>query len=188
EPAGADAPPRGPDALTAWDDPPAVQDARTTGGGRRGPDIAGRCGNMEKEMGRRLTRPRCSQRPRAWRAAPAALLSCGLALPLAVAAQTRPWPYERPPRPLPARSVQFPPYEIDTLPNGLQVIVVRHHEQPAVSMRLLIRAGTASDPPGKLGLVHELASLLDQGTETQSASALNDTIDFIGGAMGAGAS
>jgi len=139
-------------------------------------------------MGRRLTRPRCSQRPRAWRAAPAALLSCGLALPLAVAAQTRPWPYERPPRPLPARSVQFPPYEIDTLPNGLQVIVVRHHEQPAVSMRLLIRAGTASDPPGKLGLVHELASLLDQGTETQSASALNDTIDFIGGAMGAGAS
>ena len=101
--------------------------------------------------------------------------------------QTPPWPSERPPRPLPARDVKFPPYQIQTLPNGLQVVVVLHHEQPAVSMRLLIRAGSASDPKGKMGLVHELASLLDQGTETKSATQLNDEIDFIGGAMGAGA-
>ena len=86
-----------------------------------------------------------------------------------------------------ARDVKFPPYQIQTLPNGLQVVVVLHHEQPAVSMRLLIRAGSASDPKGKLGLVHELASLLDQGTETKSAGELADAIDFIGGAMGAGA-
>jgi zinc protease len=102
-------------------------------------------------------------------------------------AQTRPWPSERPPRPLAARDVKFPPYQIQTLPNGLQVVAVLHHEQPAVSMRLLIRAGSASDPKGKLGLVHELASLLDQGTETKSASDLADAIDFIGGAMGTGA-
>src|SRR5262245_61497032 len=31
------------------------------------------------------------------------------------------------------------------------------------------------------------SSLLDQGTKTKSASELNDEIDFIGGAMGAGA-
>jgi zinc protease len=97
------------------------------------------------------------------------------------------WPSERPPRPLPARDVKFPPYEIQTLPNGLKVVVVLHHEQPVVSTRLLIRAGSASDPKGKLGLVHELASLLDQGTETKSAGELADSIDFIGGAMGAGA-
>ncbi len=103
------------------------------------------------------------------------------------AAQGRPWPSERPPRPLAAREVRFPPYEMRTLPNGLQVITVLHHEQPAVSMRLLIRTGSASDPKNKLGLVNELASLLDQGTETRSASQLNDEIDFIGGAMGAGA-
>jgi zinc protease len=102
-------------------------------------------------------------------------------------AQTRAWPSERPPRPLPARDVRFPPYQIQTLPNGLQVVVVLHHEQPAVSMRLLIRAGSASDPKGKLGLAHELASLLDQGTETKSAGELADAIDSIGGAMGAGA-
>ena len=90
----------------------------------------------------------------------------------ALAAQTpqvRPWPSERPPRPLAARDVKFPPYQIQTLPNGLQVVAVLHHEQPAVSMRLLIRAGSALDPKGKLGLAHEVASLLDQGTETRSA-------------------
>jgi zinc protease len=103
------------------------------------------------------------------------------------AAQSRPWPSERPPRPLPARDVKFPPYQLQTLPNGLQVVAVLHHEQPAVSMRLLIRAGSASDPKNKLGLVHELASLLDQGTESKSAGELNDAIDSIGGATGAGA-
>jgi zinc protease len=95
------------------------------------------------------------------------------------------WPAERPPRPLPARDVKFPPYQIQTLPNGLKVVVVLHHEQPAISTRLLVRAGSASDPNDKLGLVHELASLLDQGTETKSAGELADGIDFIGGAMGA---
>ena len=101
---------------------------------------------------------------------------CGLAVFVAslsaaclLGAQARDWPSERPPRPLPARDSKFPPYQIQTLPNGLQVMAILHHEQPAVSMRLLIRAGTASDPKGKLGLVHELASLLDQGTESKSA-------------------
>ena len=62
-----------------------------------------------------------------------------------VSAQTR-WPSESPPRPLPAREVKFPPYQVQTLPNGLQVVAVLHHEQPAVTMRLLVRAGTSSDP------------------------------------------
>jgi zinc protease len=73
------------------------------------------------------------------------------------------------------------------LSNGLKVVVVLHHEQPAVSMRLIVRVGSASDPPGKLGLAHELASLLDQGTETKSAGELAEAIDFIGGEMSAGA-
>ena len=107
---------------------------------------------------------------------------CGLA-----SAQTRPWPSERPPQPLPAREIKFPPYEIQTLPNGLQVVAVLHHEQPVVTMRLLVRSGTAHDPKEKLGLAHLAASLLDQGTKTKSAEEMNDAVDFIGGAMGAGA-
>ena len=102
------------------------------------------------------------------------LCLCGLLLVLvcgAAAAQTRDreWPTETPPRPLPARDSKFPPYELQTLTNGLQVVAILHHEQPAVTMRLLIRAGTSSDPKGKLGLAHLVASLLDQGTKSKSA-------------------
>ena len=52
----------------------------------------------------------------------------------------------RPPRPLPPQEFKFPPYEIRTLANGMQVMAILHHEQPAVTMRLLTRAGAAQDP------------------------------------------
>src|SRR5215216_2707655 len=96
------------------------------------------------------------------------------------------WPVERPPRPLTARDVTFPPYEIRTLANGMQVIIVLHHEQPAVTMRLLVRAGAAQDPDKKRGVASLVASLLDQGTTTKSAQQIADQIDSIGGAMSTG--
>jgi zinc protease len=102
-------------------------------------------------------------------------------------AQTRDWPSEGPPRPLAARDVKFPPYEIRTLANGMQVVVVLHHEQPAVSIRLLVRAGAAQDPKGKGGVATLTAALLDQGTTTKSAQEIADTIDYLGGSMGTGA-
>ena len=104
----------------------------------------------------------------------------------AASAQVPNWPSERPPRPLPARDVNFPPYEMRTLPNGMQVIIVLHHEQPAVSMRLLVRAGSVQDLPGKAGVANLAASLLDQGTTSKTAQQIADQIDFIGGALGTG--
>ena len=104
-----------------------------------------------------------------------------------VSAQSSAWPAESPPRPLAAREVRFPPYQIRTLPNGLQVVAVLHHEQPIVSMRMIVRAGGALDPKDKFGLADLTASLLTQGTETQSATELNEAVDFIGGVMSAGA-
>ena len=96
------------------------------------------------------------------------------------------WPTERPPRPLAARSVNFPPYEVRTLRNGMQVIAVLHHEQPAVSMRLLIRAGAVQDPANKVGVATLTASLLDRGTQSKTAEEIADEIDFIGGALATG--
>jgi zinc protease len=110
-----------------------------------------------------------------------------LTLSTAASAQTLDWPSERPPRPLPAREVSFPPYQMRTLPNGLQVIAVSHHEQPAVSLRLIVRAGGAQDPANKPGVAYVAASLLDQGTTTKNAEQIATTIDSIGGAIGAGA-
>jgi zinc protease len=105
----------------------------------------------------------------------------------AAAAQVRQWPTERPPRPLAARPVSFPPYEIKTLPNGLQVVIVSHHEQPSVSVRLLVRAGAAQDPKGKMGLAMLTAALLDQGAGSRSAEQIADAIDFVGGILSSGA-
>ena len=102
-------------------------------------------------------------------------------------AQARDWPSEPQPRPLAAHAIAFPPYEIRPLANGMRVVAVLHHEQPAVSIRLLVGAGSAQDPRGKGGVANLTASLLDQGTTTRSAQQIADQIDFIGGDLGTGA-
>ena len=102
----------------------------------------------------------------------------------AVSAQS--WPSEQPPRPLPARAVDFPPYEVRTLPNGLQVLVVLHHEQPSVSFRLIVRAGSVQEPAERPGVASFVASLLTLGTTTRSAGEIALLIDSAGGLIGAG--
>jgi zinc protease len=97
------------------------------------------------------------------------------------------WPREQPPGPLPARHVDFPPYHLKTLSNGLQVLVVLHHEQPSVSFRLLVRAGAVQEPADRPGVANFVASLLSQGTTTRSAEDIATLIDSAGGIMGSAA-
>jgi zinc protease len=102
------------------------------------------------------------------------------------AAQASGWPVMKMPAPLPAHSVPFPPYQIKTLANGLQVLVVLHHEQPSVSFRLLVRAGAAQEPAGKPGVASFVATLLNQGTATKSSEQIADAIDEAGGVLATG--
>lgn len=104
-----------------------------------------------------------------------------------VLGQAKEWPSENPPRPLSMREAKFPPYDVATLGNGMQVVTVLHHEQPAVSVRLLVRAGAVHSPAGKPGVASMAAALLDQGTTTRTAAQIADQIDYIGGALGTGA-
>jgi zinc protease len=97
------------------------------------------------------------------------------------------WPRENPPRPLPARPVTFPPYELRKLANGMQVVLVQQAEQPMISVRMIIKAGAAHDPKGKHGLAMLTATLLDQGAGNRTAEQIAEQIDFIGGALGTGA-
>ena len=122
------------------------------------------------------------------RRTPLLALAALVLFPVASGAQIADWPRERPPRPLAARDVDFPPYEIRTLDNGLQVVVVQHHEQPVVTLRMLIKAGASSDPADRQGTALLTAALLDQGTTTKRAAEIADTIDSIGGGLVAGAS
>jgi zinc protease len=97
------------------------------------------------------------------------------------------WPRESPPPALSAREATFPPYEIRTLANGLQVVVVMHHEQPAVNLQLMIGAGAAADPDGKNGVAALAGQLLDQGTTNRTATEIAETIDSVGGILSVGA-
>lgn len=97
------------------------------------------------------------------------------------------WPREFPPRPLEPRPVNFPPFEVRKMANGLTVVLVSQNEQPAVSVRMIVRAGSAQDPKDKLGLAMLTAQLLDQGAGARDAQQIADDIDYVGGILGNGA-
>ena len=127
------------------------------------------------------------QRPRVVWSLLVAALVVAAGWPVGSGAQTTTWPSSSRPRTLKARDVTFPPYQTRTLPNGLSVVVVPHHEQPMVHLRLIVRAGGAQDPPGKYGVAAMVAALLDQGTTTRTAQQVADVIDFAGGDLKTGA-
>jgi zinc protease len=85
-----------------------------------------------------------------------------------------------------AIQLPLPPMADKTLANGLKVIVAENHEQPVVTMRLMIKAGSILDPADKAGLANMVAGLLRKGTTTRDANKISEEIDFIGGNLGAG--
>ncbi|HUG39623.1 MAG TPA: insulinase family protein [Longimicrobiales bacterium] len=94
-----------------------------------------------------------------------------------------------PPAPLPVSDVQFPDYTERTLRNGARLVVVENHEQPVVSIQLLLPgAGSAADPPGRAGIASVTAALLDKGTAELTSSEIAEAADFIGARLGASAS
>jgi zinc protease len=94
---------------------------------------------------------------------------------------------QAPPAALPMRAVDFPEYEEVTLSNGAQILIVENHEQPVVTVNLLIQSGTAYDAPDKGGLASITASMLNKGTANRDATQIAESIDFIGASIGAGA-
>jgi zinc protease len=71
-----------------------------------------------------------------------------------------------------------------TLPNGLRVILVEEHRLPLVSASLVIdRAGSAYDPPGKIGLAALTADLLDEGLSSLDSLALARELERLGASV-----
>lgn len=112
----------------------------------------------------------------------AAITLLAAAPPVRLSAQGFP---TSPPKPLRLGRVNFPPFKETTLPNGLALVVVEHHEQPVVSVTLSFRAGALYDPPGKEGLSELAAEMLTKGTPTRSAEQIAATIEGVGGHLSA---
>ena len=80
----------------------------------------------------------------------------------------------------PVPPVTFPAIEKSTLSSGLRVWSVRHAPVPIVVFMLLVRRGSASDPPGKEGLAAVTADMLDEGSGALSAIELHEALARIG--------
>jgi len=107
--------------------------------------------------------------------------------PAASKAMAKPSTPATPPPPAPAKEIRFPAFQEKTLANGLHLVVIEQHEQPLVSLRMLLNAGKAYEADGKAGLANATAGLLTQGTATRSAQQIAQTIDFVGGHLDANA-
>lgn len=94
---------------------------------------------------------------------------------------------QSPPEPKPLGKVDFPAYEKRVLPNGLTVYALEYHEQPVVSLRLLITAGAENDPTDLPGVAAFTADLLNKGTKTRSATQIAEAIEQVGATLEASA-
>ena len=81
----------------------------------------------------------------------------------------------------------FPDFVVDTLSNGLQVIVARRTGVPVINMNLLVDAGYAADQGGIPGTASLTASMLDEGTRTRDALQISDRLQRLGATLGTGA-
>jgi predicted Zn-dependent peptidase len=79
-----------------------------------------------------------------------------------------------------ARPFTLPSIEKSVLPNGLRLWTVRHPTVPVISLVLLIRGGSASDPAGKDGLAALTADMLDEGSGGRSAIEMHEALARIG--------
>jgi hypothetical protein len=91
-----------------------------------------------------------------------ALGLCALALASAPAVAQVP-DRSAPPKPGPPPQVKLPPIQKRQLANGLRVWIVELHEVPVAQVDLILRTGSAADPPGKEGLASLTAAMLGHG-------------------------
>jgi zinc protease len=90
---------------------------------------------------------------------------------------------QTPPPPRPAQEIHFPAFDEKALANGLRVVVIEQHENPSLSLQLLLPGGKVYAAPEKAGLADATATLLREGTTTRSSQQIAETIDSVGGTL-----
>ncbi len=91
------------------------------------------------------------------------------------------------PAPGPAPEASFPDYKEKTLSNGLKVFVIEDDRKPTITLRLIVKSGSATEG-SKTGVAAFVAGLLNRGTEKRDAAAFAKQIDFLGASLESAAS
>ncbi|HUF29025.1 MAG TPA: pitrilysin family protein [Gemmatimonadaceae bacterium] len=108
----------------------------------------------------------CARSPRAVELEPGS----GVSSEAAAAPATRP-AFDRSVPPVLAAppALALPPVLERTLPNGMRLLIVEHHELPIADFILLVGTGGEADPGDKPGVATLVASMLQEGTTSRSA-------------------
>jgi zinc protease len=109
--------------------------------------------------------------------------------PIVVAVDTpRPPAFDRtnPPALGTLGQLTLPPVTRRQLDNGLEILVVEHHELPLVDMVLVVKTGGEGDPASKPGVATLTASMLDEGAGRRSSLDIADQEAFLGVQVGTG--
>src|ERR1043166_2850252 len=76
--------------------------------------------------------------------------------------------------------VNLPRAEEATLPNGLQVILLRNTKVPTFNMQMVVLSGGLADPADYHGLANFTASVVGEGTTKRSSKQISEQVDALG--------
>ena len=80
-----------------------------------------------------------------------------------------------------ARAVKFPEPQIQTLPNGLELVVLEDHEVPKLRVSAFIKAGHIYAPADQPSLAEFTLLLLGEGTKKRDKASFDAQFDATGG-------
>jgi zinc protease len=96
-------------------------------------------------------------------------------------------PAKAPPPASGARTeARFPAIARAQTASGLELNTVPLHQLPIVTIKLVVRGGSASDPADMPGVAHLTATMLKEGTWKKSSAKLAEAVDFLGAQLGVG--
>ena len=109
-----------------------------------------------------------------------------LALPAALTAQGgASFDRTQAPPAAPAPVFKIPSWTVDTLSNGVRLVVVEKHDLPIVSLSVHFEGGT-NQLATKEGLSSFVSAMMREGTQTRSADQLNNELALLGTNVGFG--
>jgi zinc protease len=82
-----------------------------------------------------------------------------------------------------ARAVKFPAPQIQTLANGLELVVLEDHEVPKLRVSAIVKAGNIYAPADQPSLAEFTLDLLAEGTTRRDKAAYDAQVDATGGSV-----
>jgi predicted Zn-dependent peptidase len=110
----------------------------------------------------------------------ASLALSGVGFTLAVGVEAQTVDRSRPPQLAPPPELRLPPIVQRTLPNGLRLLIVEHHELPLATFNLVIGSGASQDPAARSGTADFTAAMLREGAGSRTNLDIADQMAFLG--------